>query len=252
MMKQALPGRWWSVVVQTPTDMRKSGCSSRREEKLEERKRNYDAKAMRGSPSLAGTSAPMVRASGSAARAAVAWAFSTTRTRPMPQLKVRSMSSSGSGPARPWSQRKSGGKGLTAGASRLAARLSGSTRGRFSRRPPPVMWAAPSRPQRSTRWMGLAYSAVGASKASASVVFFSGVASAAAKKSAAGRRRASGRPPGTWGATASARSLRTRLKPLAWRPVDGRASKTSPTVMVASLGSKSPRRTAPTQKPATS
>ncbi len=66
-------------------------------------------------------------------------AAGTTSIMPAPQLKVRSMSS-GAISASPASQRNTGGTGSLVRSMR-AASVSGSTRGRFSVMPPPVMWA---------------------------------------------------------------------------------------------------------------
>ena len=74
-------------------------------------------------------------------RTAGASSAPTTRIRPMPMLKVRSMSVSGTSPAR-CSQANSGGT-RHAERSTVAWLPAGSTRGRFSVMPPPVMWAIP-------------------------------------------------------------------------------------------------------------
>ena len=74
----------------------------------------------------------------SAATASAASGAATT-TMPMPQLKVRSISDSATPPTSD-SQPKTGG-GMIASRSMLMPTPSGSTRGRLSGKPPPVMWA---------------------------------------------------------------------------------------------------------------
>ena len=61
-------------------------------------------------------------------------------TIPMPQLKVRSISVAPA--AQPLASQSKTGSGVHAEASIAASTALGSTRGRFSRRPPPVMCAS--------------------------------------------------------------------------------------------------------------
>ncbi len=71
--------------------------------------------------------------------AAAASSGATTITKPIPMLKVRRISASSTAAAR-WMAAKIGGEGHARGSIR-ARRPAGSTRGRFSVMPPPVMWA---------------------------------------------------------------------------------------------------------------
>ena len=133
-------------------------------------------------------------------------AASITTTMPMPLLKVRFIWAS-SMPASFCSQAKSSLCGQLPRA-RCAAVPSGSTRGMFSSRPPPVMWAsALIGCCASASSTGFTYSRVGAITASRN-----------------------GRPSSVSGSSAPARSitLRTRLKPLECTPLEARPSTTSP------------------------
>ena len=76
----------------------------------------------------------------SCAIAASHWAAGTHTTMPTPQLKVRYISMRATLPVRA-SQRNSSGSCQLA-ASSTAQLPAGSTRGMFSSRPPPVMWAS--------------------------------------------------------------------------------------------------------------
>eukprot|EP00965_Chrysotila_dentata_P261419 6214246-Pleurochrysis_carterae.AAC.4 len=146
----------------------------------------------------------------------------TTSTMPMPQLKVRSISVA---PERePAASQSNTGSGFHDFASNVAPIPSGSTRGRFSSKPPPVMWA-----------------------------------SAFTLPSLVGVRRAVPTDwPGAKGAGESqdrperSTTLRTREKPLEWTPEEGTPMSTSPEAMESSRGSRSVRLTAPTAKPARS
>ncbi|MNY17267.1 hypothetical protein D3C86_1505730 [compost metagenome] len=67
--------------------------------------------------------------------------FATITTMPMPQLNTRCISASATRPCS-WSHWNSGGR-VQASFWITAVTLSASTRGTFSVRPPPVMWAMP-------------------------------------------------------------------------------------------------------------
>jgi hypothetical protein len=69
-----------------------------------------------------------------------AWRSATTATMPTPQLKVRSISAWAIAPVR-LSQPNTGGTSMAE--VDLGRHASGSTRGMFSVRPPPVIWASP-------------------------------------------------------------------------------------------------------------
>jgi hypothetical protein len=95
------------------------------------------------SPSLRAAMCPMSKtvspAASKAARTLAALSGLTTTAMPTPQLKVRTISSGATPPAAA-SQRNTGGTGQVM-PSRTTPRPAGMTRGRFSRKPPPVMCA---------------------------------------------------------------------------------------------------------------
>ena len=128
----------------------------------------------------------------------------------------------------------------------FAIRWSGSTLGKFSVSPPPVMWAAPRNPGTwRTAPIVDAYSLVGANNTDANV---------------------SSPPAPTEDAGASnkaemdvfcclanfARAFRTSENPFACTPEEATPMSTSPAFIADVLGNKSRFLTAPTQKPATS
>mmetsp|Transcript_18950 Transcript_18950/g.64046 ORF Transcript_18950/g.64046 Transcript_18950/m.64046 type:complete len:206 (+) Transcript_18950:166-783(+) len=189
------------------------------------------------------TKAPVSPTSRQCCKTASAWWGLTTRIIPIPQLNVRSTSESGRSPQLWRSHWKSGGslKGRI-----VAAKCFGSTRGRFSERPPPVICAAPSSGREAsfiTLSTALTYKRVGASSAWAMVT--SAAPKAAPNVSAVEALSTSEVPR-------RATARRTSEKPLAWTPSLGSAMRTSPGDMSSLRGKMSPRRTAPTQNPATS
>mmetsp|Transcript_13319 Transcript_13319/g.35365 ORF Transcript_13319/g.35365 Transcript_13319/m.35365 type:complete len:207 (+) Transcript_13319:198-818(+) len=161
----------------------------------------------------------------------------------MPALNVRTSSSSGKPPHALRNHSKRGGSahGVT-----FAIKWSGSTLGKFSVRPPPVMWAAPRNPGTwRTAPIVDAYNRVGASNTDANV---------------------SSPPAPTLDAGASnkaemdvfcclanlASAFLTSENPFACTPLDETPINTSPACIDDVRGNKSRFLTAPTQKPATS
>eukprot|EP00967_Tisochrysis_lutea_P129162 scaffold221841_cov28-Tisochrysis_lutea.AAC.4 len=166
-------------------------------------------------------------------RSSSASAAATTSTIPIPQLKVRNNSGV---PARePVASQPNTGAGVHVVASSVQRTPRGSTRGRFSGKPPPVMCAsALTLPVRAAARQLLTYSLVGVRSASASD-----------EVGANGAGASHGKP-------ARSTTRRTSEKPLEWTPEEVRPRSTSPGAMSSRRGRIAARSTAPTAKPARS